>query len=393
MQTREKVVIVNALHRHGMYQNSLDRSAKAANLLNGPEFILVEVDFDTRGDKAATLQKVAAITAAAIAEHQPFKVYQCVDYNEGNSGAPESSTEELIACNKAAGITTPISFIFDGSDAKARQIDEKTYGEGPYHFIMKFVVGLKGGLQLVVPPSPDLTDFPSRSISAPALPKTSSGKKIPVKTKTHAHSAGDITSCSSAAAHSSSTAAKQPTQEQTSPTPTPSSCPPTSTLTRSTTAPTPAFFNTDEVTFTLCAPFPKGKTLSPILSRTNTPEPIEHPIHTAASATSTTTSPLLRPTALTLDKKTEATSSPQLGLRLLNRGNQGSSTPNTPGNSPSGLYTRRHLSTFLAPSTVAAEERKDILDEERKDVLDIDDIQLIIEKDEDKAAHKYKPLS
>lgn len=171
MIAREKILIINAHHRYSFYNNSLLRAVNGANQLAGPEYILVTVDFATTHGGRKTLANVAALTATVAIKHQPIRIYQCVDYNAGNTGSAESSILDLISCNQEAAITVPITYILDGSNHLARQRDENAYGEGDYRFIMKFIIGLLKGLPPAETPSPILSEQEqkqqTRSISAP----------------------------------------------------------------------------------------------------------------------------------------------------------------------------------------------------------------------------------
>lgn len=181
MLTREKVLIINAVHRHSTYNRSLVNAANTANALShGPEYIVVEANFDTANGGQTTQERVAALTAQAATTHQPIRIYQCVDYNEGVTGSPDSSIPNLIAYNNAAHIAAPITFIFDGSNATARQRDERQYGQGDYRNIMKFIPGLKTGLQPAPSPSPDSSSaaMHPRSTSAPPAAHKLPAKKV-----------------------------------------------------------------------------------------------------------------------------------------------------------------------------------------------------------------------
>lgn len=437
MHTREKVLIINALHRHSFYNRSLNNAAISANKLNdGPEYIVVEANFETNTGGQSIIEQVAALTAQAAATHQPIKIYQCVDYNEGNSGSVDSSLPALMTCNNAANIAAPIAYVLDGSDSLSRQRDEKLYGQGDYRFIMKFIVGLKTGLRPAPSPSPDASssEMHPRSTSAPPA-----AQQLPVRKvkKTHANSivgnhhqsvidetkrTRSLTEIIPHALHNTSSssvpiektehlvdvkfhydplselnplvlsinAINPAAQPMSSPLAQPMSAPTSLTHTAtdisgspspltpiSLPSPLPLYngrhehisisvspatlgssdttttlmelFGTRHSQTTLLSPAPVRKALSPIISRTATPDP-EHaeshsPVFGASSGSSHFHTSIFLPAAAS--NNDSPTHSPLLAARTLNHGRNSpfrTSTPsNSPSNSPSTLYARLHL--------------------------------------------------
>lgn len=149
MQSRDKILIVNALHRSDLYQRPLERNIAALNALNNvshPEYVVERVDFDVSSSGLEGIGKIAAFTAQKVLEYKPILIYQCVDYNAGYSGAKESSLPRLIACNDKETINVPILYILDGSNHEARVRDEMIYGNNnKYCYIIKFLSGLRQG--------------------------------------------------------------------------------------------------------------------------------------------------------------------------------------------------------------------------------------------------------